>query len=388
MYDFANTIFSALFVTVYFPLFVVLKGGNAFHVGLVIGISMLLAGLLVPYLGSLADITKRKKFLLVIFTMLCCIFTFFTGFLSLNLVLLFGLLANFFYHASLDIYDSYLVDLSQRKNRGWISGIGTAIGYLGTIFSVIIAYFVGSFYGYESIPGIQLIFILTAVLYLGFSFFTFFLVPEISSRTIQKKHLKEAFNRVISTIKEIKKFKSIWIFLLASFLYMDAANTAIIFLFLYAKDQIGLSLVQFLPIYLLMAITAGIGSIFFGKLTDKLGHRKTLNLVLFLWIAITLILYIKTTYVTFLIVGMLGGAFLGALWTITRPILVELAPEEKIAELFGYQGLTEKFSGVIGPALFGYIAVALGFQQALLVVVALFILGGLAFSFVKNPKKE
>lgn len=388
MYDFANTIFSALFVTVYFPLLVVLKGGNAFHVGLVMGISMLLAGLLVPWLGAIADLTKRKRFMLFIFTVICCIFTFFAGFLNLTMVLLFGLLANFFYHASLDVYDSFLVELSHKKNIGWVSGLGTAIGYLGTIFSVIIAYIVGYLYGYEDITAIQIIFMLTAIFYFGFSIFTFVFVKEISETKIQKRHFKEAFKRVIFTIKEIKKFRFLWIFLLSSFLYMDAANTAIIFLFLYAKDQIGLTLIQFLPIYLIMATSAGLGSAFFGKLTDKLGHKKALNIVLFLWILIILILYMKTNYTTFLIAGILGGALLGALWTITRPILVDLAPRDKIAELFGYQGLTEKFSGVIGPALFGYIAVVLGFKQALLVVIALFLAGFIALLFVKMQKED
>jgi len=79
---------------------------------------------------------------------------------------------------------------------------------------------------------------------------------------------------------------------------------------------------------------------------------------------------------------------LGATWTITRPLLVELAPKTKIAELFGYQGLTEKFSGVIGPALFGLIAVTLGFRQALLVVIGLFLLGGIVLWFVKTERRK
>ena len=386
MYDFANTIFSALFITIYFPLLVILKGGNAFHVGLVISASMLLAGLLVPLLGAVADITKRKKLLLFIFTVLCCIFTFFTGFFTLAFVLLLGLLANFFYHASLDVYDSLLVNLSNKKNIGRISGIGTAVGYLGAILSVGIAYLIGSFYGYETILGIKIIFIATALLFFGFSLFTFLLVKETSKIKIKKAHFKKAFTKVIYTIKSFKKFKYIWIFLLASFLYVDAANTAIIFLYLYARDQIGLALVQFLPIYVLMALAAGVGSLIFGKITDNIGHKRTLFIILFSWIVIILILYVKTTFTTFLLTGIVGGALLGGIWTTTRPILVDLAPKDKIAELFGYQGLTEKFSGVIGPALFGAIAVTFGFKQALLVVILLFLSGALALRFVKGVR--
>lgn len=386
MYDFANTIYSALFVTVYFPLFVVLKGGNAFQVGLTFSISMLLAGLFVPFLGAIADITKRKKLFLFIFTILCCSFVFLTGFSTIWLVLLFALLANFFYHASLDVYDAILVNLSTPKNIGWISGIGTAVGYLGTIFSVGIAYLIGLYYGYESIKGIQIVFILTALLFFLFSLFTFFLVKEKSKEKIKKWYFKEAFRRVLFTIKNIREFRFIWLFLLASFLYTDGANTVIIFLFLFGRDQIGLSLAQFLPIYVIMALASAAGAICSGKLADRFGHKKTLNLILILWVIVILILYFKTNYTTFLAAGILGGALLGGIWTTTRPILVDLAPKKKIAELFGYQGLTEKFSGVIGPALFGFIAVYIGFKQALLVVIVMFILGALALKFVRVNK--
>jgi len=386
MYDFADTIFSALFVTVYFPLFVVLKGGNAFHVGLTMSISMLLAGLLVPFLGAVADQTKRKKLLLFIFTVLCCITTFFVGFFGLIAVLLLGLLANFFYHASLDMYDSLLVNISTKKNVGFISGIGTAVGYLGTVFSVGIAYFIGKIYGFESIKGITIIFMMVAVSYFIFSLFTFFLVKEPTKTKIKKQHLKKAFTNVVSTFKNIKKFKNVWLFLLSSFLYVDAASTAIIFLYLYARDQLGFTIPQFLPLYVFMALAGLLGSLIFGKITDKIGHKKTLLTVIFSWVLIILLLYFKTTYTTFIIVGLLGGALLGGIWTITRPMLIQLAPKQKIAELLGYQGLTEKFSGVIGPALFGFIAVKLGFKEALLIIIVLFLLGGTVLSFVKNEK--
>jgi len=387
MYDFADTIFSALFVTVYFPLFVVLKGGNAFHVGLTMSISMLLAGLLVPFLGAVADQTQRKKLLLFIFTVLCCIFTFFVGFFGLIAVLILGLLANLFYHASLDMYDALLVNISTKRNVGFISGIGTAVGYLGTVFSVVIAYFIGSIFGFESVKGITIIFMLVALFYFGFSLFTFFLIKENVKVKIKKNHFKKAFVSVISTLKNIRKFKNVWLFLLSSFLYVDAASTAIIFLFLYARDQLGFTIPQFLPLYVFMALAGFVGSLIFGKITDRIGHKRSLMIVLSSWVLIILLLYFKTTYKTFIIVGLLGGALLGAVWTITRPMLIQLAPRQKIAELLGYQGLTEKLSGVIGPALFGFIAVKLGFQQALLIIITLFLLGGVVLSFVKDEKK-
>lgn len=385
MYDFANTIFSALFVTIFFPLFIILLGGTAFHVGLVFSLSMFLAALIVPTIGAIADITKRKKLLLFTFTLFCCILTFLLGFSGLFVALVLGLLANFFYHASLDVYDAMLIDISNKKNIGKISGIGTGIGYLGTILAIFVAFIVGKFYNFESIAGLKIIFILTAILFFGFSLITFIFYKEPPTKKIKIKikHIPQAFKRVISTIRKIKQFKHVWLFLLASFLYFEAANTAIIFLYLYGRDQLGLTVMQFLPLYLSMAIAAIIGSFVFGKVTDKLGHKKTLTLILIGWIATMLLIYLRTTYTTFLITGIFGGVFLGALWTVTRPLLVTLAPKEKISELFGYQGLTEKFGGVVGPIAFGATASILGFRQALLIIIAFFILGAITLNFVK-----
>jgi len=386
MYDFANTIFSALFVTIYFPLFIVLNGGTAFHVGAVLSISMLLAGILVPFFGALADVTQRKKLLLFIFTVLSCIFTLLTGFVGLSLILFFGLMANFFYHACLNIYDSLLVHISTKRNIGRVSGFGTAIGYLGTIFSVIVAFIIGSIYGFESIIGIKHVFVWTAVLFFLFSLFMFFLVKHPSKTKFKKIHFVKSFRNVIFTIKNIKKYKYIWIFLLASFLYSDAAHTVIIFLYLYAREQLGMKLIEFLPLYAMMSLSAVFGSIFFGNLADKFDHKKTLSTVLFFWVIVIFGLYLKTTTTTFVLASIFGGALLGGIWTTTRPVLVDLAPRKKIAELFGYQGLAHKFSGVIGPFLFGAVAVFAGFRQALLVVIGMFLAGAVTLSYIKNKK--
>ena len=388
IYDFGNTIFSALFVTIYFPLMVVLSGGTEFQVGLTFSLSMLVAAFLVPTIGAVADITGRKKLFLIIFTMASCIATLLVGFSGLSAVLIFGLLANLFYHASLDIYDSMLTDMSNKKNIGKISGFGTAFGYLGTILAVLVAYFIGINYGFESALTVKSMFTVTSVLFLGSSLFTFALVKERSTVRINTGHFKEGIKRVIFTIKNFKDFRPVWLFLLASFLYVDAANTVIIFLFLFGRDQIGLSLSQFLPIYVIMSLAAMAGAFTFGKVTDKMGHKKTLFGILIAWIMIILILRFYLSYSTYILAGIFGGILLGGMWTVTRPLLVELAPKGKVAELFGYQGLTEKLGGIAGPVIFGFMATRYGFQEALWSVIILFILGALVLYFVKEPRRN
>ncbi len=87
------------------------------------------------------------------------------------------------------------------------------------------------------------------------------------------------------------------------------------------------------------------------------------------------------------VVGSVGGALLGGIWTATRPMLMSIAPKHKIAELLGFQGLTEKFGGVFGPIAFGFVVVKSGYKPALLVLLA-FIGLGLIFLLQVKPKRS
>ena len=72
------------------------------------------------------------------------------------------------------------------------------------------------------------------------------------------------------------------------------------------------------------------------------GPLFLIKIVLFIWIAVILLLILGSSYSTFLITGMVGGVSLGAIWTLNRHVVANIAPEAKIGELFGLEGLTEK----------------------------------------------
>lgn len=349
---------------------------------------MFLAAVFVPFIGAISDTTNRKMNLILFFTILCVTFTVLTGYVPLHIALICALIAMFTYHAALDVYDAKLVDLSTNKNRGRISSYGVALGYVGTLLSLGMAFIILSIYGFESEKGIRLIFPATALFFLSFSLITFYLVKDkIEKATISfKQTLKESFLQIKETVIKLPKYKGLLPFLIASFLYTDAMNTVIIFLYLYAREQIGMSLIHFFYFYALFAFTAIIGSLIFGKISDKLGPKRTLMIILTIWFLIILLLIKVANLATFIIVGCVGGAVLGAVWTVTRPMLVKLAPRKKIAQLFGFQGLTEKFSGVLGPIVFGFIVVRTGYQVALFTILGFFVLGLVLLFFVPDKR--
>lgn len=349
---------------------------------------MLLAGIFVPFIGALSDTTGRRMNFVIFFTIICVIFTALTAYVPLYLALIFALIAMFTYHSALDVYDAKLIDISTNKNRGKISGYGVALGYLGTILSLIMAYIILSIYGWDSETGVKAIFPATAIFYLSFSLITFILVKDkVKKISISiKDTLKNAFFQIKETIVKLPKYKGLLPFLIASFLYTDGMNTVILFLYLYAREQIKLAITNFFYFYALFAIAAIIGSLIFGKISDIINPKRTLILLLIIWTFIILLLMKVSNITTFTIAGCLGGASLGAVWTVTRPMLVKLSPNKKIAQLFGFQGLTEKFSGVLGPIIFGFVVVRANYQAALSVLLIFFALGLLFLLFVPGRK--
>ena len=387
MYDLANTGFSALFITFFFPVLITVHlGGNEFQLGLSMGIAMLLAGILVPFLGAISDAVGRRKIFVLVFTLICVVLTAMVAYVNLFWALVIGALASFTYHAALDVYDALLPKISVQKNIARVSGYGVAFGYVGTILSLVMAFLILNFSGWEGKQSTQLIFPAIAAFYLLFSLFFFALVKEHVKKAAKPvfSYIKEAFRQLIFTFRNVKKQSSLWLFLAASFLYTDGMNTAIIFLYLYGRETIGITIKQFFPIFALMAFASAIGALLFGKIGDKLGHKKTLVVILCIWIAIILLLVLKTNLSNYIIAGIVGGAALGGSWTLTRPMLVDLAPKHKLAELFGFQGLTEKFSGVIGPIVFGFLVVNFNYSAALASLLVFFVLGLILLLRVKK----
>ncbi|MBW2980325.1 MFS transporter [Candidatus Woesearchaeota archaeon] len=387
IYDLANTAFSALYVTFFFPVLIkVFLGGNEFHVGLVTSLGIFLAGVFVPFIGALSDSTGRKMPYVIFFTLLCVTATALTPYIGLYGALILGVFATLTFHACLDVYDAILTDISTKKNMSKISGYGVAMGYVGTILSLVMAYILMSMLGWETEAAVKSIFPATAIFFLGFSIITFILVKDkVRKATVSlKEGIKKAYSAIKSTFREARKHKSLFIFLIACLLYTDGMNTAIVFLYLYGREQIGISMVNFFYAYAGMALTSALGALIFGKLGDKIGSKRSIVTALFLWIGIIYLLMKVNNVVTFIIAGCLGGAALGAIWTLNRPMLVHLSPKNKLAQFFGFQGLTEKFSGLIGPVLFGFIVVRAGYQPALWLLMGFFVIGLGIMYFVPN----
>jgi UMF1 family MFS transporter len=390
MYDLANTAFSALFVTFFFPKYITeFLGGNKFQIGLVFGISMFLVAILVPLIGAWSDRTKQRMPFIAMFTFFCCAATLFVPLVGLKAALFLGIVANFMYHAALTTYNAMIPSLGETKEYGKISGIGVALGYLGTLISLGFAAIVLHYLGWETLEGTKAMFTLTAVIFLGFSMFLFLGVRERRNHVSEALHTcaHHAISDVLNTLHRLKHHKGLIPYLITTFMFVDALTAVIVFLYLFGRSAIGLETQAFIVVYALFAFSAAIGSYFFGRLTDAIGPKKTLMISGFLWLVVIGVLFSVQSYGMFVFGGLLGGVALGAVWTSTRPLLITLSPKKELGQFFGFSELAGKFSGILGPIIYGYLSNTYSDKAAILSLAVFFVLGLISLCFVPERTK-
>lgn len=378
VYDLANTIYSALFITLFFPSFVKDHlGGTEAHIGTVVGLSTIASVLVVPVVGALSDRMGRRMPFLIGFTLLCCAATATTSVVGLYGALAMAVVSNFFYSIALAVYDALLPKLAPEGERGTVSGLGTAVGYLGTPFSIAVLFLLRGRIDFDTEEGVRLTFLLTAGLFLLFALYPFLVIrePKQTSGRALSEDLKESFRAIGRTLRTVHRVPGFLMFLGAAFLFSNAINAVIVFLYTFSGERLGLSPQDFLPIYAGMAVAAAVGSFLNGLLTDRIGPRKVLLFSGVLWLVVLAILMAVDTLTPFVVAGCLGGVALGAYWTASRPLLIRFAGSENMGQYFGFLALVNKASGALGPLVFGPVAAWYGYGVGLWLLMGFFIGG-------------
>jgi MFS transporter, UMF1 family len=376
LYDFANTIFSVSILTVFFPLWVDQQiGDGAWLVNLATAVSALLIFFTAPALGAMADLRQRRVPYLVVLTVISVLLTAgldLAGGVVVGVALFVA--ADLTYQSAIVFYNALLPVVAAGRGAGRISGYGTAAGYVGTILALIfLTFFVsdaetvrsvlGPFGGWMETGGEQNAnaFLPTAILYLLFSLPAFFLVPDPAVRPPRPVALGIAYRDVLNTVRNLRTgYAGVGTFMLATILYMDAANTAVSNMALYGREVFEMDSTEVRNLLLFSTVFAVVGSTASGFATDAVGPKKTLLAVLALWlVSIALAAAAVGPWMLYL-AGPLVGVALGGTWTVSRVMLVALSPPEKLGEFFGLFSLASKFSAVLGPALTATMLVVLG----------------------------
>jgi MFS transporter, UMF1 family len=386
LFDFANTAFYVLILTVGYPLyFKEIVAGSSQQSDLLWGssfsISMIIVALLSPILGAVADYGAGKKRFLGMFTALCILATAFLFYVHAGMIvagMVFLILANIGFEAGLVFYDAFLPEISTERSYGRVSGYGYALGYAGSLFTLAVAYplYVQGF-GEANLFQIRCSFLIAAGCFLIFSLPLFFYLPDKQrTASLRLDFIKIGFTRIQTTYRQFPKYRNIARFLLAYFIYIDGVNTIIIFSSIFARETLKMDIGEIVIFFAMVQTSAIAGSLLFGILADHMGHKRTLSITLLLWLGIIILAYFVQEKWLFYIVGGLAGIALGSSQSTSRSLMSDITPQEKKTEFFGFFSFFGKASAILGPFVFGIVSVL--FDQRLAILsVGFFLLTGL-----------
>ena len=388
-YDFANQPYTTLIITFIYSAFFVNyiapnETNGTFLWANAISITAICVGILSPILGAFADSGGYRKFFLIFFTILCSIFTALlyipdSGDVFLALVLV--ILSNIAYELGTVFSNSYLIDLSNNKNVGRISGTAWGFGFVGGLIALFCAL---TFFDVNIPNDIKLINIFVAIWFLFFSLPAFFLLKDRKKEKLLMSNLILSFKSLKITFKEIYQYKKILNFLIARLFYNDGLITIFALGGIYAVGSLDFSMREVLILGVVLNIFAAIGSFTFGYIEDKIGVKNVINISLLILIFATLLAFIApwTNFPKeiFWLAGVLLGTMIGPNQSCSRSFMSQIIPFEKKNEFFGFFALTGKATSFLGPLLFGIITTLHSQQFALLSVVVFFILGYIIFN--------
>ena len=173
MFDFANSSYTTIIVTVAFSLYftrLVAPGKSAdFLWSLGVSISNFLVILASPVLGAMADDMGRKKIFLFGSYVLCVAGTAALWFVlpgQAGLGLTLFVLSNVGFALGENFAASFLPELSTPQNIGRISGFGWGLGYFGGLLCLVVVMpFLAGDFTLENVPKLRLAWLATAAFF-------------------------------------------------------------------------------------------------------------------------------------------------------------------------------------------------------------------------------
>ncbi len=403
-YDWANSAFATTVIAGFFPIFFKSFWANSLSdtestalLGLANSLSGFFILILAPFLGALADITFRKKYMLVFFMLIgagstASFFFIYEG--SWMIAVIAYILASIGFSGGNIFYDSLIIDVSNDQSRNQVSAFGYAMGYLGggILFVVnVLMYLQPNIFGLTSeIDAVLFSFLSVAI---WWSIFTLPLIKFVKERKGEITSLsltstvKNSFFRVINTFKEIRQYKNLFYFLVAYWLYMDGIDTVVRMALAFGSD-IGLASSELIVALIITQFIGFPSTIFFGLLAERFG----LKILLYIGIGIYILicfggLVISTIFGFYLLAGVIG-LVQGGVQSVSRAVFSKMVPDGKDSEFFGFYNLVGKSAVIFGPMMMGLVSYLFSDPRAgIISLLILFIPGLLVLRMVEIKER-
>ncbi|MFJ9562917.1 MFS transporter [Streptomyces fuscichromogenes] len=362
------------------PLGVPVRAGSFFAYS--VSLSVILAVVLMPLVGSAADRTGRKKQLLGAAAYTGAAATTGMFFLDGDRYLLGGLLlivANAAQSVGLMLYNSYLPQISPPEERDAVSARGWAFGYVaGSLVLIVnlVLYSAHDSFGLSETEAVRIC-LAAAGLWWG----AFALIPLRRLRDRGRRAAEgtaPGLRQLMATARDIRRHPLTLSFLLAYLVYNDGVQTVISQASVYGSEELGLGQSTLIGAVLLVQVLAVAGALTMGRLARTYGAKRTILGSLVAWtVTLTAGYFLPAgAPVWFFVLAAGIGLVLGGSQALSRSLFSHLVPPGKEAEYFAAYEMSDRGMSWLGPLLFGITYQLTGsYRSAIISLVAFFVIG-------------
>ena len=259
-----------------------------------VAIATLIVAVVSPPFGVIADRRLIKIKWLKIMTYIGAGATFllalapFFGNASWIWLMVMFLLANIGLNGAGVFYNSLLPHLGKEDEMDDISNRAFAYGYLGG--GILLLIHMGLFLtlGASIIPFCMAT---AGIWWYGFALLTFMWVPEppIENEMEKlkfRKAAKFAVSEVTQTLRDVKKFPNLFLYMLAYFFFIDGINTVTALGGVFGTTVLGVTTTELIITILAIQFVAAPSAVAFTKLANTVGTKKALTFSIFGWVVL------------------------------------------------------------------------------------------------------
>ncbi len=404
IYDWANSAYATTVMAGFFPVFFkqywaagLSANESTFWLGLSNAGAGLLIALLAPVLGAMADQGGLKKRMLLSFTVMGVLMTaalFLVGqghWLLAVLIYAFGAIG---FSGANVFYDALIVDVAAARQLDRVSALGYAVGYIGGgllfALNVLMTLHPDWFLLADRAEAVRWSFISVALWWALFSLPLALWVHEQGEveRPRWRDAARNGFGQLRETFHHLRGLRSVWLFLLAYFLYIDGVNTVARMAVDYGLS-LGFDASVLMTALLMTQFIAFPAALAMGWLGERWSARGVILLSLGVYSAVCIWSSTMQQASDFYWLAAAIGLVMGGVQALSRSMYARLIPRDQAAEFFGFFNMLGKFAAVMGPAMMGVASMLSGSSRvSILVIVLLFIAGGALLCFVEDRRAD
>lgn len=384
LYDCANSAYSTLSITlltIYLQKVVLPGGRGAVAWAWGISASMFAAAILSPVVGALADARRNKRAWLAATALSGAGTAMLMAAVPPTwpwLVVALFVWTALMFELSLGFYNGFLPELSDERTMNRMSAWGFAAGYIGGAAALVLALALAKWAGGAGWSGAAQLRL--GLLVMGFWWFVFSLpallvLRDRGERTAARQPLSQAvaqaFREVGHTLRRIRRYSMLALFLLAFLFYNDGIQTVISQSSTFAIEELAFEKEDLVALILLIQLVALPGAVAVAFLADRIGQKPTLIGCLAVWIALVVGAYFITTQTQFWVLGVVLALVMGGTQSVSRAVMGIMTPPSRTAEFFGFFNLSGKATSFLGTFVFGLCMIV--FKDARLALTSLLV---------------